>query len=730
VTVSGVLGAAVLVGVVGYLASVGLEKADKLASVIGALAGLAALGVALRGALSRTSRAPDPRPVGADPHNAALHGLALAVHRQWRTESDLRRVGDPWPLPVRWVNTSRSVSDHWDAVRGEPGRTEALDLAGALEEITEVYSRVPSKRLVLLGESGAGKTVLLMWLVLGLLDRRTPCDPVPVIFSVSSWDPSVPLETWLVSKLEEEYPGLAAPTQQRTTSARELVDADLVLPVLDGLDELPDGLRKEAVRGINATVSRLTGIVVSCRGDEFETAVKSSDVISRAAVVELCPLTVSETQEYLRVTTPPHRIEAWQPLFRAMAEDPNGPVPQALSTPLMAWLARVGYSESGRSPAELLAEPTREQVESRLLDCYLPVIYTGTRWRAEAAQRWLRYLAVQLDRLGTRDLAWWQLSRAVPGFRYVLGVSAALLYLAMILALHAFVYRSTDSIGNGLLITLELSAVIVLLGSSKYALRPARIAIRTSDQGRDASKKFLRWLWYGVWTGLIYGMLGAVLYLPTEFVDSYGVALALVAGPLVALESAADYGLRIGLLDGVVAAVVYGLVGANVGTLWFGVASALTSGLLHGFVAGVVFSLIFGLGVPEDPATSRNPHTVLSVDRSSTIAVTVAVGLVLWILFGLAYAPQSGPANGTVLGFQIGFSLTVLVFFSASSWWRFTVARVVLALSGRTPLRLMAFMADAHRRGVLRQFGGVYQFRHSMLQDRLLALGASPPIRE
>jgi hypothetical protein len=35
------------------------------------------------------------------------------------------------------------------------------------------------------------------------------------------------------------------------------------------------------------------------------------------------------------------------------------------------------------------------------------------------------------------------------------------------------------------------------------------------------------------------------------------------------------------------------------------------------------------------------------------------------------------------------------------------------------PWRLMAFLADAHRRGVLRQVGSVYQFRHIELQRRL-----------
>jgi len=31
----------------------------------------------------------------------------------------------------------------------------------------------------------------------------------------------------------------------------------------------------------------------------------------------------------------------------------------------------------------------------------------------------------------------------------------------------------------------------------------------------------------------------------------------------------------------------------------------------------------------------------------------------------------------------------------------------------------MGFLSEAHDRGVLRQAGGVYQFRHNLLQDHL-----------
>ncbi|MGW6795539.1 hypothetical protein [Streptomyces chartreusis] len=44
---------------------------------------------------------------------------------------------------------------------------------------------------------------------------------------------------------------------------------------------------------------------------------------------------------------------------------------------------------------------------------------------------------------------------------------------------------------------------------------------------------------------------------------------------------------------------------------------------------------------------------------------------------------------------------------------------VWLAASGRMPWRLMAFLDEAHRRGVLRQSGAYYEFRHLRLQRQL-----------
>jgi hypothetical protein len=59
------------------------------------------------------------------------------------------------------------------------------------------------------------------------------------------------------------------------------------------------------------------------------------------------------------------------------------------------------------------------------------------------------------------------------------------------------------------------------------------------------------------------------------------------------------------------------------------------------------------------------------------------------------------------------------------SW--FQLARCRFALGWQLPWRLMAFLDDAHVRGVLRQSRGAYQFRHALLRDRLAAGRSAEP---
>ncbi|MER7107167.1 hypothetical protein [Streptomyces sp. NPDC000229] len=130
------------------------------------------------------------------------------------------------------------------------------------------------------------------------------------------------------------------------------------------------------------------------------------------------------------------------------------------------------------------------------------------------------------------------------------------------------------------------------------------------------------------------------------------------------------------------------------------------------------------------------PDSAVRADRLVTL---VGVGLgALLVTLPLdivavleASSPSHGPAAvdmlAAVVVLVLGVGPTGLVLASASSSWpHYTAARPVPAARGRLPWRLQAFLADAHRLGVLRQVGPVHQFRHARLQQRMARHGRLP----
>jgi hypothetical protein len=97
---------------------------------------------------------------------------------------------------------------------------------------------------------------------------------------------------------------------------------------------------------------------------------------------------------------------------------------------------------------------------------------------------------------------------------------------------------------------------------------------------------------------------------------------------------------------------------------------------------------------------------------------SVSYGLVGFVLGGLAlpqYIPLGlGLVAGGLFGLAVGLTTAL-----SRSWGAYVLGRTWLALRGHTPIRLNRFLEDAHQRGVLRQAGAIYQFRHARLQDRL-----------
>jgi transcriptional regulator with XRE-family HTH domain len=644
-----------------------------------------------------------------DPLADAAGLLAYELRARLRREEEQRQIHDPVPLPVRWTPAPAELTDSWlnitQAGPGEPA--EPVHLGGELDDIVAVYRRIPSGRLVVLGRAGSGKTILTIRFVLGMLDAAVPGDPVPVIFGVGSWHPATTaLRDWLIDQLLRDHPGLAAPGPDGVTLAAALVETGRILPVLDGFDEIGGGLHRAALAALNTTTLPL---VVTSRIDEYRAAVSSTDVLTSAGAVVLGDLTAADLADYLPRTTRKRGPDgtAWEPVLAEVRAHPDGDLAAVLTTPLMVSLARTVYSDTpDHDPAELLDTDrygTREAIERHLLGTVVPAAYRDQPGRrahdVDRVEHWLGFLAHHLDRLGTHDLAWWQLGNRTPGWLrmvvsgMVLGLAAGIPSACVIGLSHllgvgtvhggfgsglaaALAAGPSEGLAVGLTIGLAHGAVLAV-GGAGFA--PSRVRMQLRGRSRSGAT-FLRRLAVGVAVGT---GLGA------------GLGIANVLG------------------------ATFWIVG-RIGTT---VEATIAFGLAFGLLWGLSWGVLAYFEAPADISSAVSPVAMLNGNRRNVAVQSLVFGLVTCIGYTATVAVVHGPRLGLAYGLTYGVALGLVVGLcvaSLTAWgtW-FVFARVWLPLNGRVPWSLPAFLEDAYQRGVLRRSGAVYQFRHARLQDHL-----------
>lgn len=662
---------------------------------------------------------------------AAAGKLASAVRDQWEAEERRRRVHDPRPLAVSFRLAGARLSDHWENIRRTPPRTDPgpLPLDGPLDRIVQKYRSIPSGRLVVLGAAGAGKTILALRFVLDWLRARTP-GPVPVVFGLGSWNPeTTPLRDWMCDQLVRDY-GLTAPdpSAPERNLAGALVDGGWILPVLDGFDEIAKGLRGEALEALNLTT---TPLLLTSRPKEYARAVQAADVLTAAAVVELDDLTLSDLADYLARATRPGeagglRSTVWEPVLAELHAQPRSPAADnlaaVLATPLMVAMARTIYSDaSGRHPEELLditAFPDAAALRKHLLAAFTPAAYkrppgsggsaTGRRlrrhWTPERAEHWLGYLATHLVQCRTYDLAWWQLGTTMRRSSRTLVVG----FLA------ALSFGLPTAIGN---------LPVDLIGTP-YGFEFALV--------RGLVVGFLHGLVAGVGFGLVYAFVSRGAREPSRVrVQIFGRARekrgSFVPRFKVGLTFGIPAALTLVLVDrGVVEPIGLGdgLDGGLVGAILFAPGVGLAIGLVMGIMAW--------LEVPNDIGSAVSPAALLNDNRNNVVTQMLLWALVFGLASGLGNGLMGEPvaeiANGPLRGLLIGLVFGIEAAFagglgyglSFTAWGQWAaLSRIWLPLTGRLPWALIAFLDDACERGVLRQAGAVYQFRHAELRDHL-----------
>jgi len=652
--------------------------------------------------------------------------LGREVGTFWRDEQQRRRLHDPRALRVRWRPAAATLTDHDENILQSNGEAvRPLEVSGDLDQVAEVYRRIPSKRLVALGRAGSGKTVLAVRLVLHLLATRTPHERVPVIVSLGSWHPDASLEQWLISQLIRDHPFLAEVGADSVAMGAELVRGGWILPVLDGFDEISHGLHRDALRALSADMP----LVLTSRPEEYAAAVTGTRGVHRAAVIELTDLALDDVKDYLRLstaklTTPATATTAtrWDPVLRQLNPAPDDPavdnLAHALRTPLMVAMARAIYSDDAdHDPATLLDTkqfPAAKDLELHLLGSLVPSLYgprprgrhspRARNWNPERAQRWLGTLAAQLDHLDTPDLAWWELGTSLSRRTRTLVISV----------LAGLIFGVVTGIGN-----IPVDLVATSLGL-EFALRRSLVV--------------------GVLHGLVGGLAFGLMYWFADSRDALkpspvqvrliGGARQLGARLTTRLKIGIPIGLAVSLAVVVLDRVVVTRLGFDDG-LGGGLLSAIQFVAGTGLGIGLVFALMTWLEAPIDIKNAASPSDLLAVNRTNVIGQmlvwAVVFGLAGWLGNAVTASPLRSLETGLVFGLEAAFAGGLGYGLSLTAWGQWVaIARIWMPLTRRLPWRLITFLDDACQRGALRQAGAVYQFRHAQLRDHLSETETTP----
>ncbi|MGW2720666.1 NACHT domain-containing protein [Streptomyces sp. NPDC001492] len=552
---------------------------------------------------------------------------------------------------------------------------------GHLAGIVGYYQGLRPARLAITGEPGAGKTLLAVDLLLGLLAHpgRADTDPVPVRFSLAGWDTDRPLQEWLAQQVHQQF------RDQGITlaDAAALVDRHRVVPVLDGLDEMdtdgtPAGRRRavQAVQKLNDYQDPVGSapVILTCRTIQYEDLAALDLRMREAARIQLDPVAPGQAAAYLtaRSTSP----DRWRPVIDTLTTAPSGTLARALATPWRLNLAATAYEERHpdtlaylREPDHLLTLGSPSAVRDHLLARYLPAAAhqhptRPNRYQPDQAHHWLAALATHLSATTPASTATgtdlvlhqlWPLAgpRRVRTADTLLAILLALAFTALALTQAPIGFSNHQLIGAA-------EPALLALATVWRASRPG-VPEPQTFQLRLHSAPRRRRLVLGLTLGIGFGVGG-------------GIVLGLVLG------------------------------------LTFGIVLGTTLGLGLGFAGGIV--------APLKDVPPTDPRQPVRDDLMFGLALTLAVGFACGLAYGLVGELAYGLGLGFGLAVGIGLGLSGQ-YWIAGAGRRYLV--FLCCVRGRLPWRLGTFLNWAYEAGLLRISGVAYQFRHRELQDWLAA---------
>ena len=533
-------------------------------------------------------------------------------------------------------------------------------------KISTVFSAANGE-LLILGEPGAGKTTMLLHLVSDLLvyAEGDVSRPIPVVFSLASWNSSQPLDEWLVNELSNNY---EVPSQL----GRSWISEKGFVPLLDGLDEVEISKRSACADAINHFRQQYPGVwmLVTTRSKDYH-ALSIRLQLDKAIVLQ--PLSLEQIDAYLA-----GRGSRLEGLRATLNQDAT--MRELAQTPLMLSIMTLAYN---RMPADVaVALGSREKGRELLFDVYVDRMsrYRGgdKEFPPEDSVKWLAWLATMMERQN-RTMFFlenvqpvWLPSKEDQKFtsdskRYILLLFAAAGAAAGLLGVPTYGWLS---LLMGPLIGVLVGFISIL--SSRLLLQ-TKITWDRIDTVETLAFSW-PWVWLGLATGAIIGLLAglAVTWLDNLLAGSSGVPWVLLLPVFLGAGIVLDR------------AVLRSEVKIRT-TAGVGIQRSRRNGATVGTVAAVG-TIIFALVILVAASLLGFPIPWLA-----SLPWVIGGALFLGISGGLAYGGLAARQYGRL--------------------------RTRLYELGLIPNEYIRFLDYAAERSLLRKVGGGYTFMHALLLD-------------
>jgi eukaryotic-like serine/threonine-protein kinase len=627
--------------------------------------------------------------------------------------------------------------------------------------IVEVFDQMGGA-LLILGAPGTGKTSSLLELGRELIERARKDEqhPIPVVFNLSSWAVQrKSMKWWLVEELNLRY-------DVPRKVGRAWIEADAILPLLDGLDEVAAEYRDLCVDAINSyrQDEAMVPLAVCSRIADYEALTRRLRL--QGAIVVQC-LDAQQVESFLgRVGQPMAGVRT------LLRDDPT--LIEMLDTPLMLTVAVVAYGD--RPAEELRGMGTVEERRRRLWDSYVERMFTrrsaSTVWPREYVVSRLATLARQLQRrsetiffVDALQPDWLRDRRARLSYALLdrlLGILLAALAGAVLggaifgpalvaaewlrgvqdaQLLGAF----TIGLGGGLVQGLVMGLYVSLFGGRRPVVAQSRptlgiigdviaggavggvvgglvvATIIAMESGFDGA---LDGTFVGVLFGALAGALGGLLagrpHLAVRTVHvteqlSWSWRTAARGGLTGGLGGLFAGGLLGGLIFGVGGLYEESMVSPLGGILGVGLTGGLGIGVIGAFISGIVPGVVTTRSIPNQGVRRSARHA---------LQVGLGIGLAGFLIFGIGGLAGDAPGLGLVLGLFIVVPIAILSLFVYGGFAVVShlALRILLASEHVLPVRdrdLISLLDYAADRILLRRVGGGWIFIHRLLLEHL-----------